>query len=89
MGRPADNTIKLSETLSLSEFKSGGSKGFWLYDKTRGMNLSMRAESETAAFVEALGYYQERLKSVEQARGELAEKVNAFLSQFSDECEVD
>lgn len=32
------NSTKLTETLTLSEC----SDGFWLYDKTRGMNLSMR-----------------------------------------------
>lgn len=37
------NSTKLTETLTLSEC----SDGFWLYDKTRGMNLSMRAKNDT------------------------------------------
>jgi hypothetical protein len=83
MSKPPDSIIKLdSETLSLCEFKSGGSKGFWLYDKTRGMNLSMRAETETEAFVEALHYYQERLKEVEGAYYSLKTRVDDFVSQF-------
>jgi hypothetical protein len=57
MGQLADKVVKLSETLSIAEFSSGGAKGFWLYDKTRGMNISMRAKSETDALVDALEYH--------------------------------
>ncbi len=72
---------QLPETLSLAEC----SDGFWLYDETRGMNLSMRAKTERAAFVEALEYYQKRLGEVEQAHKKLTEQVNTFVSQFTDE----
>ncbi len=85
MSRPPDNHIKLSATLSLSEYKSGGYTGFWLYDKTRGVNLAMRAKNETDAFVKALHYYQRHLMEVEQAYTELQTKVDAFVSQFIDE----
>lgn len=85
MSRPPDNHVKLSETISLSEYKSGGNLGFWLYDNTRGMNLSMRAKTETAAFVEALDYYQKRLIEVEQTYASLKMKVDAFVSQFEEE----
>ena len=66
MSKPPDNTVKLSETLLLVEYKTGGNTGFWLYDKTLGMNLAIRAKSEEAAFVKALHYYQKRLSTVEQ-----------------------
>lgn len=44
------NSKVLTNTLSITECTDG----FWLYDETRGMNLSMQAKSEEAAFVEAL-----------------------------------
>jgi hypothetical protein len=85
MSKPPDNLINLSETLSLCEFKSGGNKGFWLYDETRGMNLAMCAKSETDAFVAALEYYQKRLLTVEQAYSTLKTKVDKFISQVTEE----
>lgn len=85
MTRPPDNSVTLSETLSLCEFKSGGHKGFWLYDKTRGMNLAMREETEREAMVKALHYYQERLASVEGELRDLRDKVDAFVGQFTEE----
>ena len=82
MSKPPDVVSHLSETLSLVEYKSGGNAGFWLYDETRGMNLSMRAKSERAAFIEALTYYQQRLICVEGEQRVMSEKVNAFVAQF-------
>lgn len=71
-------------TLSLSEQNKSG---FWLWDETRGMNLSMRAASASAAFVEALEYYQKRLAEVEKQHAELNAKVQAFISQFVEDCD--
>ena len=85
MSKPPDNITRLSETLSLSEYKTGGHAGFWLWDKTREMNLSMRAASETEAFVKALHYYQKRLTEVEAEHKELKEKVDVFVSQVYEE----
>lgn len=70
-----------NETISLSEC----SDGFWLYDKTRGMNLAMRAKSSTYAFVESLMYYQKRLTDVEKKHQNMEDKVNKFVSQFTEE----
>lgn len=86
MSKPPDNHINLSPTLGLSEYTNprNGSFGFWLYDKTRGMNLSMRAKTERDALVEALSYYQEQLTKVEQAHLALTQKVDAFVVQFVD-----
>lgn len=78
MGRPPIASTKLSDTLDLSECHDG----FWLYDKTRGMNLSMRAKTSTDAFVEALTYYQERLLQVEADHKSLQAKVASFIDQF-------
>ena len=72
---------KLSNTLALTECTDG----FWLYDKTRGMNLAMRAKTERAAFVEALEYYQDRLSTVEREYKIMRDKVFSFVEQFSDE----
>ena len=84
MSRPPDTIKELSENLSLCEYKTSGNSGFWLYDKTRGMNLAMRAKSETDALVEALHYYQERLSEVEREHAILRTKVCAFIAQLRD-----
>lgn len=60
--------------------------GWWLYDETRRVNLSMRAPSAQAACEEALGYYQQRLLVVEAELTALSMKVEAFVTQFK-ECE--
>ena len=76
------NTV-LNDTLTLSECRDG----FWLYDKTRGMNLSMRAKTQTDAFVEALTYYQSRASKVETEYRTLRGLVDAFVSNFTDDDE--
>lgn len=73
----------LSATINLTQCGDG----FWLFDETRGMNLAMRAKSEREAFVEALTYYQERLKEVESAHKCLKDRVDEFVSQFADDDE--
>jgi len=71
----------LTMTLSLSECTDG----FWLYDVTRGMNLAIRSKSSIDAFVEALTYYQVKLKITEQKLFDLEEKVDSFINQFKEE----
>ena len=66
--------MKLTDTISLTECRDG----FWLYDKTRGMNLAMRAKTERAAFLEALSYYQRRTKTVEGKLAALETLVDGF-----------
>lgn len=75
------NHTELSATLALTECTDG----FWLYDETRRMNLSMRAKTATDAFVEALEYYQGRLQEVEAKYKSLSAKVDAFVEQVKDE----
>ena len=72
------SVTKLSDTLQISEHPDG----FWLYDSTRGMNLSMRAKTRDEAFTEALTYYQKRFAETEKELNELTKKVNAFVGQF-------
>ena len=79
--RKINKITKLTETLKLVERPDG----FWLYDETRGMNLSMRAKTAQNAFVEALSYYQSRLATVEQAYSTMKTKIDAFVVQFIDE----
>lgn len=55
--RKTITSTRLSETLTLSECTDG----FWLFDKTQGSNLSMRAATPTGALVEAVTYYQRQL----------------------------
>lgn len=72
--------------ISLTQHKDG----WWLYDSTRGMNLSMKAPTEKDALLEALGYYQKRLLSVEKDLNDLSEKVDAFVAAVQPpECEDD
>ncbi len=71
----------LSETVAVIECTDG----WWLYDKTQGMNLAMQAESRDAAFMKAIAYYQRRLSEVETAHRCLAGRVDAFVSQFVEE----
>ena len=68
----------LSKSLSISECTDG----FWLYDESRGMNLAMREKTAEAAYLEALEYYQKRLKEVEEDYKVLKEKVDHFVDQF-------
>lgn len=75
------SSTELSETLTLALCKDG----YWLYDTTRGMNLSMRAKTESDAFVEALTYYQRRLQDVEKAHNCLKSRVDSFVNQFIEE----
>lgn len=74
-------TIMSTDTLSLCECTDG----FWLYDKTRVMNLSMRAKTPQDAFVGAITYYQGRLTEVEKQYSELSAKVGNFVEQFKEE----
>ena len=78
---PAISSVKFSDTLTMSLCHDG----YWLYDKTRGMNLSMRAKTSEDAFVEALTYYQKRLADVESNYKSLQSKVDSFVSQFVEE----
>ena len=70
--------IQFTDTIGLTECPDG----FWLYDKTRGMNLAMSAKTKDDAFIEALSYYQKRLAEVESSYKTLNEKVNLFVHQF-------
>lgn len=72
------SNLKYDETLSLTECKDG----YWLYDKTRGMNLSMRAKTKDEAFFKALKYYQERLMFVESELKALNGKVDQIADIF-------
>lgn len=71
---------QLSDTLKISE----QADGFWLWDDTRGMNLAMRSRTRDGAFTEALTYYQEHLKNLEEKHQALTTKVNSFVNQFRD-----
>lgn len=79
------NYTVLSKSLSISQCTDG----FWLYDETRGMNLAMREKTAEAAYLQALEYYQERLKEVENNYQNLKEKVDNFVGQFVDDDEED
>ena len=77
--------MKLTDTISLTEAKDG----FWLYDKTRGMNLAMRAKTEQAAFIEALTYYQKRTKEVEDNLASLQSAADVFADHVRQERDIE
>jgi hypothetical protein len=81
MARPARSITNLSDTLHMADCHDG----FWLYDDTRGMNLSMRAKTTEEAFVEALTYYQKRLKHYEDLYSSLKSRVDMFVESFAEE----
>ena len=84
MATKAIRSIKLTDTLIISECKDG----YWLYDKTRGMNLSMRAKTEQDAYVDAITYYQKRCAEIELKKKKLYDNVNNFIGSLSDNDEV-
>jgi hypothetical protein len=49
------------------------------------MNLSMRAKTAEEAFVDALTYYQRRLKEVEGYYSSLKSRVDLFVESFVEE----
>jgi hypothetical protein len=81
MSRPPISTRKLSETLTLSEcHPTADHKGrYWLYDSTIRFNLAMGAETEEAALLKALKYYQDQLSRYKADHRSLRDKVNRFI----------
>jgi len=77
--------MELTDTISLTECRDG----FWLYDKTRGMNLAMRAKTERAAFLEALAYYQKRLKEVGSELASLQSAADVFADHVRQERDIE
>ncbi len=76
--------IKLTDTLTISECKDG----YWLYDKTRGINLSMRAKTEKDDYGDAITYYKKRCAEIEQKKKKLYDSVNNFIESISDNNEI-
>lgn len=76
---------KIFETETLRLHRRIADQKYWLWDETRGMNLAMKADSERDAFIEALEYYQHRLKEIEGKYRELTKKVDSFLDQFKED----
>jgi len=85
MSRLPDNVRIIGDDFILNEYLSGGEKGFWLYDKARGMNLAMRAESAEAAFIEVIRYYRKRLLEFEAKQSETMEHIERFIGLFKTE----
>lgn len=65
-----------ADTLSLSECTDG----FWLWDETREMNLSMKAKTAQAALVETILYYQRRLSTVEEENRGMFARIGSALA---------
>lgn len=80
MGKMIEHTV-LDATLTLSEMTDG----FWLYDKTQGMNIAMRYKSKEEALFKALKYHQQRHIELKAELRELQQKVDNFVSLFVEE----
>ena len=72
----------LNENLSDNLTLSVCTDGLWLWDRTRQMNLAMKAKTEREAFLDVIKYYQNRLLEVEASHNALQTKVDSFLVQF-------
>jgi len=81
MGRKSIRTEHINDRTSLSLCKDG----YWLYDKSRGMNLAMHTPTEKSALIEALEYYQSKLALVEASHRDLIKKVESFVNTVSSE----
>ena len=84
MAKSISSRVFLSGNLTLTECTDG----YWLYDKTRGMNLSMKAKTSEDAFVECISYYQTRLNEVENTLNSVQSRVDDFMNSFghNEEC---
>lgn len=70
--------VKLkTPTLTLSQL----SDGYWLWDETRQMNLSMHASSPQEAFIETICYYQRRVTEIQKELKTLKAQVEAFVEE--------
>ena len=74
-------SIFKNDTISLTEC----SDGFWLYDYIIGMNISMHAKTEQAAFIEGLLYYQKNLKESKRKYKDIFDKVDDFIQKFDND----
>lgn len=81
--------VAAGDTFNVREILVGGDKGFWLWDDTRSMNLSMRAPTAEAAYHAAIVYYQKHLAEVETELRNLKSAVNWFVAQVSPPAEDD
>lgn len=79
MNNKGNISIFKNDTISLVKTTK---EDFWLYDYTRGQNISMRAKTEQDALIEGLMYYQKRLKKVEKEFKSLESKVINFVNLF-------
>lgn len=76
-------SIVKTDTISLTKCPEGrGDNGYWLYDKTVGINLAMRAKTEQEAFTKAIEFHQNRYKKIEKEYADLKNKVENFVGLF-------
>jgi hypothetical protein len=85
MARPPISIVKLTDTLSLSEcHPTADYRGkYWLWDETRGLNLAMGAETAQDSLVQAITYYQKRLKEIETCYWSLQKEVDTFVCRVA------
>ncbi len=79
MGKAIRNIFK-TDTLILTECTDG----YYLFDKVAGFNIAIHAKTEQQALINGLNYYQRFHSQLKKDYEELNNKVENFLSQFSD-----
>jgi hypothetical protein len=72
--------MKRQAKIKISEQRTG----FWLWDETRQMNLSMRAATKEEAYLEALAYYQNRVLTLEAELKTLRNAADLFVETVKD-----
>lgn len=80
MARRALKHIELTDKLTLSECDDG----FWLYDYDAEMNLSMRANSEREALLEAITYYKSKAKELKRILDKQDKAIEQFISSVDE-----
>ena len=88
MSRPAIHSTKLNQHLTLSECHPDSecrTNSWWLYDDRAcgsGLNVSMRAKTRDAAFIEAIEFWAKQAIAANQAYSKLKMQVDEFVNQF-------
>ena len=80
MAQKAIRSVKLTDSLTLSECKDG----FWLYDYTQGYNIAVRAKTEQEAFVQALKFYQKYYFKERDENTFIITKLSEFIESVKD-----
>jgi len=87
MSRPAISSEAISDTITVSlchaDYEHRIEPNYWLYDKTRGMNLAVGVETKEKAYIATIEYYQKRLAEIEGKYKKLNIQVLKFVGEIN------